>query len=399
VKRYCIRSIDEISAGEKFSLKVEISEQMVDQYASLTGDYNPLHMDVCFARKTPFNDRVVHGMLLGSFVSTIVGMHLPGPGALWLSQNYEFLIPLRIGDTIRLNALVSRKSESQSIIFIQIEAFNQHSILVMKGEGKVKVLEREKKKMKNKELKDCNVFVTGGSRGLGAQIVQEFAKTGCEVFLNYYNSKKQAETILNHVAQTPESGHVHLIKGDVTTKEGVKSILDQFPDRGMDILIFNALSDWNQSLALDQDLSDFERALDFGLRAPFLLLKELLPIMVRNRYGRIVSILSTSIIGSPPSGFSSYNVGKKALESLTKSVAVEYGKYNVCANMVSPNMLRTDLTANTPERLKKLVEAQTPLKRLAALEEVAHAVVSLCEPHSSYINGHNLILSGGSTII
>ena len=146
-------------------------------------------------------------------------------------------------------------------------------------------------------------------------------------------------------------------------------------------------------------MQDFERALDYGMRASLGLLQGILPGMVERKFGRIVSILSTYAVGAPPAGFSSYVVNKKALEAITKSVAVEYGKYNICANMVSPNMLRTDLTSNTPERAKQLLEAQTPLKRLASLEDVAGNVVYLCSPPAAYVNGHNLVISGGSTIV
>lgn len=391
-----ITKIKNIKAGDSYRLQVHITEDLVSRFAQLTGDYNPLHIDKNFADKTHFKGRVVHGMLLGSFVSRIIGMHLPGPGSLWLSQNYEFVAPVRIGDTINIDAKINKISESQGIMLLQIEAKTQIGLLVLKGEGKVKVL-TEGKEMKSKEIKDCTVLVTGGSRGLGSIVALKLAAMGARVFLNYKNSHNQALEIQRKASGS--LGAIELAQGDVTTDKGIESILNKINKETVDIIIFNAVEGVKQDLFLDQKLETFEKALDYGMRCPFKLLQKLLPRMIDQEFGRIVSILSTYSCSTPPPGFSSYIVNKKALEAITKSIAVEYGKYNICANMVSPNMLRTDLTAGVPERMKQLLEAQTPLRRLAELEEVAESVVYLCSPVSSYVNGHNLVLSGGSTIL
>ena len=390
------KSINDIVVGEMCTLTIAITEDLVNQFAQLTGDYNALHMDLVYARTTPFKGRVAHGMLTGSFVSTLIGMHLPGHGALWLSQNFEFIAPVRIGDTVHLRGEVTRKSESQGIVYLQVEAKTQSGLLVLKGEGKVKILEEEKR-MNSKALNKCNCLVTGASRGLGAAIALKFAESGAHVFLNYKNARAQALEVQQKAKSL--NGKVTLVEGDVTTSDGIEKILKQINQPVVDIVILNALGSLKQGMFLEQKLDDFERALDYGVRSPVQLLQRLLPSMVEQKFGRIVSILSTYSCGVPPSGFSSYIVNKKSLEAITKSIAVEYGKYNICANMVSPNMLRTDLTAQTPERAKQLIEAQTPLKRLASLEEVANNVVFFCCPQSSYINGHNLIISGGSTIL
>ncbi len=390
------RKIDEIKVGESCTLTIVISENMVDQFAELTGDYNPLHMDSAFAQITPYRERVVHGMLTGAFVSKMIGMHLPGPGALWLSQNYEFIAPVRIGDTVQLRGWVTQKSDSQGIIFLLIEGKTQAGTLVLKGEGKVRILEEEKR-MHVKDIKDCRVLVTGASRGLGAAIALKFAESGATVFLNYRNSRDKALDVQQRAKSF--DGRIELVQADITTEEGIARMTQQMDHQVIDIVVLNALDNLKQASFLDQSLDDFERALDYGLRAPVRLLQRLLPPMVEQKFGRIVSILSTYSCGVPPAGFSSYIVNKKVLEAITKSIAVEYGKYNICANMVSPSMLRTDLTANTPERAKKLLEAQTPLNRLASLEEIASGVLSLCNPLNAYINGHNLVISGGSAIV
>ena len=393
---YSIKKIEEIRIGDNYTIVINITKELVKQFAKLTGDYNPLHTDDEFAKGTPFSGVVAHGMLTGTFVSTLIGMHLPGPGSLWLSQKYDFLVPVRIGDTLSLQGEVIRKSDSQGIVFIKVEAKNQNGVITLQGEGKVKIT-MEVKKMQSKEIKNCNILITGASRGLGAAIALRFAKDGANVFLNYNSShdsalevQKQAESL---------DGTIKLAQGNITTEEGVNRVLKTIDKAVIDTVVFNAFANLKQAAFLEQDLEDFEHSLDYGMRSPVRVLKALLPMMNEQKYGRIVSILSTYACSVPPAGFSSYVVNKKALEAITKSIAVEYGKYNICANMISPNMLRTDLTAAVPERMKQLLEAQTPLKRLAELEEIAENVVHLCAPASSYVNGHNLVLSGGSTIV
>lgn len=390
------KSIRDVAVGDSHSLTIAMSEDLVGKFADLTGDYNPLHMDEAFAKKTTFQGRIAHGMLTGSFISTIIGMYLPGPGALWLSQSYDFVAPVRIGDTVIVEAKVTRKSVSQGVIVLQMEARNQTGSLVLRGEGKVKMMEDEAQ-VRSKDINDCRVLVTGASRGLGARIALRFAASGAHVFANYRSSRESALDVKER-AETL-AGTLELVEGDVTSETGIDGILAQIGPEGVDVLIINAIGHFRHAAFLEQDIEDFEKSLDFGMRSPVRLLQRVLPSMIDQKFGRIVSILSTASIGAPPTGYSSYNVNKGALEAITKSIAVEYGKHNICANMVSPNMLRTDLTSGIAERAKQLVEAQSPLKRLPTPDEVAENVVYLCSPAAAYINGHNLILSGGSTIV
>src|ERR1700736_1898407 len=96
------RSLDfeRIQVGDKASLTRTLTESDVERFAGASGDYTPLHMEPEFARATTFQNRVVHGMLVASYVSTLVGMHLPGPGALWTQQSFRWVTPVFIGDTL-----------------------------------------------------------------------------------------------------------------------------------------------------------------------------------------------------------------------------------------------------------------------------------------------------------
>ena len=391
-----IKQITDFHVGQSYSFQINITEVLVACFAEMTGDYNLLHMDEDFASKTLLRRRVVHGMLAGSFVSTIIGMHIPGNGALWLSQTFDFLLPVHIGDTLTIEGTIGRISTAQKILVVSAQARNQNGHTVLKGEGKVKLMEISTK-IVAKPISDLTVLVVGGSRGLGAATVLQFAREGARILLCFSKSRDAAERVATE-ARREFGATVDLIEGDFTSEEGVRSMTSAPQFANTDAVIFCAMANLTQKLFLDQEPDDFERAIDFGLRGPMRVLKLVLPKMMERNFGRIVSVLTTYSVGTPPPGFSSYIVNKNCLAGLTKSIAVEYGKFNITANMVSPNMLRTDLTQHVTERTKQLIEAQSPLRRLATLEEIASSITHLCSPGSSYTNGHNLIISGGSAM-
>ena len=126
--------------GDIEQLKHIIKEKDLDDFAKLTGDNNPIHMDELYASKSRFGERVVHGMLSASFISTIIGTKLPGKGALWISQTLDFLAPARIGDEITVIACVKSKSESLKVLSLDIEVKNQNKTTLIRGSSKVKLV-------------------------------------------------------------------------------------------------------------------------------------------------------------------------------------------------------------------------------------------------------------------
>src|ERR1022692_3576673 len=102
---------EKIQLGDEGNFSKVITAEDVEAFAKLSGDRNPLHMDDSFAARTHFQRRVVHGMLIANYVSTLIGMRCPGPGALWSQQNFKWLAPVFIGDRIGLTMKVTHKSE------------------------------------------------------------------------------------------------------------------------------------------------------------------------------------------------------------------------------------------------------------------------------------------------
>jgi acyl dehydratase len=110
---------------------------MVNDFAKISGDFSPIHMDEKYAKSTTFQKRVVHGMLLAIFLSRIDGMYLPGKHALYFSQNLEFRNPCFIGDKIEISSVVISKSESTKILKIESKITNQNNKLLLYGIGRV----------------------------------------------------------------------------------------------------------------------------------------------------------------------------------------------------------------------------------------------------------------------
>ena len=133
-------NFDEIYVGQKVSFQVKITDEMIKKFAELSGDYNPLHMDEIYAQNSKFHQRVCHGMLLGSFLSQLVGMHIPGKKCLYLSQNLNFHNPCYISDTISVEGVVKEKSNSTQILEIETTIKNQENILLVNGIARVMVL-------------------------------------------------------------------------------------------------------------------------------------------------------------------------------------------------------------------------------------------------------------------
>lgn len=133
-------NLDDIRVGMAREFSVSIDEEMVDQFANLSGDFNPLHMDEDYAQNTRFGKRVVHGMLLASFFSRLVGMHLPGKKALYLLQNLKFKNPAFIGDQLRVVGKVTSVSEQLKIITLETIILNSGGQILVEGEAKVSII-------------------------------------------------------------------------------------------------------------------------------------------------------------------------------------------------------------------------------------------------------------------
>jgi 3-hydroxybutyryl-CoA dehydratase len=128
---------EDIKIGDTAVFSKTITDFDIYQFAGLTGDFNPMHIDNEFAKETFFKGRIAHGLLTGSFISTVLGMKLPGPNSIYLSQNFKFVAPVKIGDTVKATVEVMEKRDDKRIIKLKTQVFNQLSDIVVDGEAVV----------------------------------------------------------------------------------------------------------------------------------------------------------------------------------------------------------------------------------------------------------------------
>ena len=132
-----MQKFENINIGDKASFTKTLSETDIYLFCGISGDFNPLHVDEMYASKSLFKRRVVHGLLVASFISTVLGMRLPGPGTIYISQNLKFFAPVYIGDTITASVEVLEKINEKQHVVLRTFCTNQEGKCVIDGEAKV----------------------------------------------------------------------------------------------------------------------------------------------------------------------------------------------------------------------------------------------------------------------
>jgi 3-hydroxybutyryl-CoA dehydratase len=137
------RPYEEIEIGETASISKMIGEADVINYAGIIGDFNPIHVNPEYAKTTMFGERIAHGMLTASFISTLVGCCLPGVNALYLSQEVKFVKPVKLGDTITATAKVIEKIDAKRRIIMETTITNQRNEVVVSGKAAVMIMKKQ----------------------------------------------------------------------------------------------------------------------------------------------------------------------------------------------------------------------------------------------------------------
>ena len=131
------KSIDQLKVGDAATFTKTIGESDVYLYAGITGDLNPAHIDQVASENTPFRGRIAHGMLSAGLISAVLGMQLPGPGTIYMSQNLRFTAPVRIGDTVTAKVEIVELIAEKNRVKLATTCTNQEGSLVLEGEALV----------------------------------------------------------------------------------------------------------------------------------------------------------------------------------------------------------------------------------------------------------------------
>ncbi|WP_407556127.1 SDR family oxidoreductase [Winogradskyella sp. 4-2091] len=389
----------EIFIGQTAEVVHTITAKDIDKFAELTGDDNRLHVDATYAKKTAFKKQVAHGMLGASFISTVIGTKLPGDGALWFSQSLEFLLPVRIGDTITVIAEVLKKNDREESIELSTVIFNQNKQKVTTGNAKVKIIPFEKVEEQSiEQLKDTPkiALIVGASGGIGLEVTRQLLDAGFHV-IGHYNSNKTGLLNLRNTLKEPE--RLRIIQSDLTSKDGVEHILDavnRYTDV-LDALVYTSSPSIPNIDFQLLDWSDFAIQIKLHVEIPFLLTQKLENHLAKRQAG--VVFITTQSIEQPFAKLAHYTTAKGALLGLTKSLATDLASKKIRVNAVSPSIADTDLNADLPKKIKLLTAAKTPLKRLAAPDDIAQAIVFLADSSKSgFITGETIRINGGQVM-
>jgi 3-oxoacyl-[acyl-carrier protein] reductase len=234
-------------------------------------------------------------------------------------------------------------------------------------------------------------LVTGASRGIGAAIALALARKGLRV-VGTATSVSGAEAIRSALSAFPGCDGRTL---DVTDGASIDALVEELikAQGGVQVLVNNA-GITRDTLAMRMKDDDWDTVLDTNLKGVFRMSRAVMRPMMKQRYGRIVSI--TSVVGASGNpGQINYAASKAGVAGLTRALARELGSRNITVNCVAPGFIETDMTAGLSEDQKKALLAQIPLGHLGQPEDVAHAVAYLASPEASYVTGQELHVNGG----
>jgi len=235
-------------------------------------------------------------------------------------------------------------------------------------------------------------LVTGGSRGIGKAICIKLAAMGHYVIINYKGNLQKAEETLAEVRAAGSDGE--LLQFDVANREEVQNVLSHWiethTDKTIEVLVNNA-GIKEDVLLMGMKDEQWDTVLNTSLGGFFSVTRIIVGNMLRQRYGRIVNVVSLSGIKGL-AGQTNYSAAKGGVIAATKALAQEVAKRNITVNAVAPGFIKTDMTVDIDEaQMKQLI----PTNRFGTPEEVAHAVGFLVSKEASYITGQVLSVNGG----
>jgi len=238
-------------------------------------------------------------------------------------------------------------------------------------------------------------IITGASRGIGAAIAETLAEKGFDLVLVYRSGKEAAEAVKTRCEEIRSGIRVVIAGADVSMEADCQHIFDVTKEAfgRVDVLVNNA-GQTKDGLTMRMSLDQFTSVIDINLTSAFMLSKLCLPLMSRQRKGRIINMSSIAgVYGN--AGQANYSASKAGMIGLTKSLAREMGSRNITVNAVAPGFIETDMTASLSEDLKKAAAARIPLGRLGQAKEVASVVAFLASDEASYVTGQVVEVSGG----
>jgi len=243
-------------------------------------------------------------------------------------------------------------------------------------------------------LEDQVAIITGASRGIGRSIAEVFANEGAKIVINYNFEDAKASEVAKGIEQ--KGGQAICVKADVSNSQDVKRLVNTTLTKfgRIDILVNNAGVMFPEDfLAANEQIWD--KTIDINLKGAYLCSKEVAPVMIKQKKGKIINISSNSGLYHPSSmRYVEYVTSKAGMNGMTKALALRLGPY-VTVNAICPGYIKTEMVAHNDPATEKMLLDETALKRFGRPDEVASAAVYLASNEADFVTGELLIVSGG----
>jgi 3-oxoacyl-[acyl-carrier protein] reductase len=243
------------------------------------------------------------------------------------------------------------------------------------------------------KLEDKTCAVTGGSRGIGRAIAEEFGEQGANVIVNYRSSEGAAYDVTETINEGP--GSAIPVQADVAEMDDVQRMYEAVEEAygGVDVLVNNAGMTRDKKFE-NMDREDWERVIEVNLGGVFNCTNAFFDDLQEANEGRLINI--SSVVGQQGNyGQANYATTKSGLFGFTRTIALEMASSGSTANCVAPGFVETDMLESVPDRVKEKILDRIPLSRFATPEDVAGIVSFVASEDSSYMTGQILAVNGG----
>lgn len=241
------------------------------------------------------------------------------------------------------------------------------------------------------------ILLTGANGGIGIAICEDLLRNNSNLVLFFHKNRDEIDELIKKNPNWRK--RIESYQVDLLSEDNVKNSLSLVLEKGtIDCFIHSVSVPLEMKSITNLDWSNFQKNIEIQSKSFLQIVQSILPSMKAKKRGKIVSIISTAVIGKPPSNMSDYVVGKYSLLGLSKALAVELGRFGITVNCVSPSMTNTKFVQNLPKNMIEISKSQVPLGRLAEPHDVSQVVSFLCSKDADYVSGENIIISGGQTI-
>ncbi|HLR04101.1 MAG TPA: SDR family oxidoreductase [Virgibacillus sp.] len=246
-----------------------------------------------------------------------------------------------------------------------------------------------------------HAIITAGSKGLGKMVTERFLESGCSITVNYRSDTKRIETLQTEWEQYAD--RLQFVQGDITDKDAITEIVRQAIERfgRVDYLINNAGPFvFEEKKLVDYEDHEWYKMLEGNMSAVFHFAKQIIPIMRKQQFGRIITYGFQDAQHAPGWMYrSAFGAAKVGLASLTKSIAQEEAEHGITANMVCPGDITGDRKEMTIQDAKTIQDTTTPIGRPGSGGDIARLIQFLCGDESDLITGSVIEASGGLDVV